>query len=952
MPKVNTVTVELQRPGPPHNQLLSPLTPYLAMCSSRAANTVYLDFEQQDFLLQAQGLDYGLTPQFQQAQLGHTGSTMGRLLSNIRSLATVIAEAADPNGDGSALIHLRLISDAAELAMLPFEAAIAATGFPGEGQPLLLQSDAPICLTRESRKPEYRELDYFRSDQKILFAYAEFPGSQVPARAHLLALRRAIDPWCGVVDLGKRLDWVRERITVLPNATLEGIREACAAEHYQYVHILAHGMPRAKGLSREQEFGLALHDSSNPRNPDFIDGARLAGALCGYDRLNQTWWCPKVVTLAACDSGHQGSLMVPGGSVAHALHLAGVPLVVASQFPLTIPGSALLIDVLYAGLLWGEDPFVLLHEVRRRLHLERRDGLDWASLVAYSNWPASLASNNLTFQYNQAVRALVAFDHRLRARFGERSRQPQESGQPALSLRKDLERVREFRSRMEQIAPTLRQRVTSYLHDIAPRSALLAEHDIDVPATRLQAQALIRQSDLEYKLGLHTWRQPLKDAYRAISELHTRSHARQQPLSYRELMLLIKLSVFLTRRVPEKECAEALAALNTALAQAKDGPGPILASPPELWLHAAMTELIVLQARTEPPPAELAVEVQRMCDLVDVSEPDDVDQVTHSYERMVGWWAKDLPPYVLPAAQFVVNQLKIAADKKRARDASPVSQPLAPANIDPLTQPATPPHLGQAAQIGTRLARELAEGRSQLLRINGEDNRRLERNPASIVPLCWLCRITARYSDGTTEVGTGWLAGPRLIVTAAHVVCRTESATIADSVSIRMSRNSDIQEGPEITLVGQEAVRIPNDVKKESPSDYAVIMLPLKDSQDGLGHFGFDAFSPERITRSQLTIAGYPRDIPRTVPATEKNRGYPAIQKGAADKCDSEFIGYLFDTTPGQSGSPLWFDDASRPNVVVGIHIMADSSGRNAILITPQIISFIDSCRHALPVAG
>ena len=32
MARVHEVELELVRPGPPHNQLLSPLTPYMALC--------------------------------------------------------------------------------------------------------------------------------------------------------------------------------------------------------------------------------------------------------------------------------------------------------------------------------------------------------------------------------------------------------------------------------------------------------------------------------------------------------------------------------------------------------------------------------------------------------------------------------------------------------------------------------------------------------------------------------------------------------------------------------------------------------------------------------------------------------------------------------------------------------------------------------------------------------
>ncbi|MCK7492772.1 MAG: hypothetical protein MZW92_15495 [Comamonadaceae bacterium] len=40
-----------------------------------------------------------------------------------------------------------------------------------------------------------------------------------------------------------------------------------------------------------------------------------------------------VVSLASCNSGNVGSVAGAGASIAHALHEAGIPMVVAGQFP-------------------------------------------------------------------------------------------------------------------------------------------------------------------------------------------------------------------------------------------------------------------------------------------------------------------------------------------------------------------------------------------------------------------------------------------------------------------------------------------------------------------------------------------------------------------------------------------------------------------------------------------
>ena len=45
-PEIRRVSVELLRHGPRHNQLLSPLTPYLAVCGDFPGGVVHAPYEQ------------------------------------------------------------------------------------------------------------------------------------------------------------------------------------------------------------------------------------------------------------------------------------------------------------------------------------------------------------------------------------------------------------------------------------------------------------------------------------------------------------------------------------------------------------------------------------------------------------------------------------------------------------------------------------------------------------------------------------------------------------------------------------------------------------------------------------------------------------------------------------------------------------------------------------------
>jgi len=403
---MRTVTLELLRHGPPHNQLLSPLTQYLGLCANHAAVTVRLPFEHAYFQARLRSLSYKDSAETRQLQLAEMAKLMGELLSTVPGLIAELNACAEQK---SGMVHLRLILSANELALLPLELATAPNGFPGAGQSLALQTQVPLSITREVRRVV--EPVEWPSHPRILFAAASPAGvGDIPLHAHLLALRKVIEPWIKYYEKdnkASRAKRVAEHLTVLPQASVASLQQACATGEYTHVHILAHGINFQH--AGDQRFGLALHDSSDPRQTDIVDGVRLATLLRTHKKADgRALVRPAVVTLASCDSGNIGSVVGAGASIAHALHEAGIPLVVASQFPLTFHGSIIMTQVLYEGLLWGEDPRLLLDDLRRRLRTGLADTHDWGSVVAYVALPLDIDRQLLDVSIRRAQSCIEA----------------------------------------------------------------------------------------------------------------------------------------------------------------------------------------------------------------------------------------------------------------------------------------------------------------------------------------------------------------------------------------------------------------------------------------------------------------------------------------------------------------------------------------------------------------
>jgi hypothetical protein len=415
-----TISVELLRAGPPHNQLLSPLTQYLALCDGHAAETLRLPFEHHDFVLQMQALRYQQGPELNwRARFAQVARDMAQVLGQIPGLATTLGRG---RTDGGELVHVEAVLSASELALLPFEAADSPTTFASAGLPLSVQTVLPVSLTRRNRRYSGADVKWPRRP-KILIVVASPPGlMEVPAVAHVMAIRKALAPWIGPQHpkeaTPERMEGapqtnIEELVTVLDRASIQRVHEACAASvvPYTHVHILAHGAVRSEGVG--ERFTLAFHGPDGER--ELIDGRQLAAALRPHAKGGSgSLQSPTVVTIASCDSGNGGDVMIPGGSIAHDLHEAGIPLVIASQFPLTFAGSVVLAETLYERLLWGDDPRVVLHDVRQRLHLLRH-GHDWASIVAYAALPPDLEQQLTWVRAQQARRAaeaaLASYDH-------------------------------------------------------------------------------------------------------------------------------------------------------------------------------------------------------------------------------------------------------------------------------------------------------------------------------------------------------------------------------------------------------------------------------------------------------------------------------------------------------------------------------------------------------------
>ena len=618
---LDTITLELVRKGPPHNQLLSQLTDYLALCGDFEAESVHLPFDHADFEERQQSLQYKASPEERDAQLEEFGHQMGDLLGAVPGLIAALKAA---KGD---MTHLRLVVTPHELSLLPFESTVVPKGAPGGDGKWLLQTEAPVTITRKVRGvPE--EHVRWPSEPRVLFAWAS-PSrvGSVPYEAHLLALRKAlhrwIEPYAGTGGIDEQhahhVGEARKYLTLLPDASIDDIRKACEETRFTHVHILAHGIPTDDRASR-QEIGLALSHSEDKGRLDVVEGDRLAEALC-YADSEDGMERPAVVTLASCDSGHVNSLITHGGSVAHELHLAGIPFVVASQFPLTIKGSVVVVEELYSRMFQAQDVRVALHHARQRLFTLFNDTHDWASIVAYASLPADFPKQLARNQY------LVA--------------------------KREIDRL--FKCAdiiVDRIEDGTAEDAEKQLDDIAKEldhysEELIARGDDAVESVGLQASTEKRAAEVWHWMSTLAEGEKDRKQYaerslkaleraRALYETGMRANLSNHWVTVQYLSLTRYLQALgrLDGEFPEGLWTTARVTAEAALDSASDKP----------WAHGSLAELYLLKASVEPDDdiAKLAQShIEELLGLVS-ADSFEIYSTRRQFARYVNWWGDAL----------------------------------------------------------------------------------------------------------------------------------------------------------------------------------------------------------------------------------------------------------------------------------------------------------------------
>jgi glutamyl endopeptidase len=231
------------------------------------------------------------------------------------------------------------------------------------------------------------------------------------------------------------------------------------------------------------------------------------------------------------------------------------------------------------------------------------------------------------------------------------------------------------------------------------------------------------------------------------------------------------------------------------------------------------------------------------------------------------------------------------------------------------------------------LRRDAATAEAWEVVIGTDDRVRINPQP---YPWRSICSLLITAADGSSWVGTGWLAGPRTVITAGHCVYIHQRGGWVRQIEVIPGRDGSNR--PFGTQVSRAFRSVRGWTERRlRETDYGAIILPPDAPFGGgarNGSFGYEVVPEAQLRGLLVNIAGYPGD--------KTPRGTQWFHSRDVLEADERTFVYDADTAPGQSGAPVWrLADGRR--YVIGIHTNGEQSGNSATRIVDAVYDNISA---------
>jgi V8-like Glu-specific endopeptidase len=202
--------------------------------------------------------------------------------------------------------------------------------------------------------------------------------------------------------------------------------------------------------------------------------------------------------------------------------------------------------------------------------------------------------------------------------------------------------------------------------------------------------------------------------------------------------------------------------------------------------------------------------------------------------------------------------------------------------------------------------------RSALETLLEAEDRRKQVLETDLSPWRMICALEIESQDGRPYVGTGWLIGPRTVITAGHCVYdEVELSGWASRITVIPGRN-----GAQRPFGEFESTRFSTTDrwKSERDPDYDYGAIHLADDLGSkVGTFAVGVMPDAALRNRLVNVSGYP--------APRGNGADQYFHANRVKAVSNRRVFYDIDTEGGQSGSPVWtYEDGNKTPIVIGIH--------------------------------
>lgn len=228
------------------------------------------------------------------------------------------------------------------------------------------------------------------------------------------------------------------------------------------------------------------------------------------------------------------------------------------------------------------------------------------------------------------------------------------------------------------------------------------------------------------------------------------------------------------------------------------------------------------------------------------------------------------------------------------------------------------------------------EAAALLAQLVADGDERAQVAATEAYPWRCICALTITAADGSRWLGTGWLAGPRAVVTAGHCLFMPNRGGWVRQVEVAPGRNGEQQPYGSCVAASFRSVR--GWIYRQRPShNYGAIILPADRAFGNLlGTLGYLSPGDHELRDLEVNLAGYPADKPRGTLWYGARRLGPSTARALA---------YHVHTLGGESGAPVWrLQDGRR--YVLGIHTGGDQAGTGAVRLSAPVFANLGRWRR------